>query len=85
MSVSGGNVAAFRVGKVENGRDFFAASGGQTNELLQLKAGLIYMPMSLNCSFSIRSCVPLPHAKLSGTTLRIDTRHHVNFLAKGLP
>jgi len=32
------------VQKVANGRGFFAA-GGETNELLQFKGGLIYLPM----------------------------------------
>ena len=55
------------------------AAGGQTNELLQFKGVLIYLPMFYNYdSFSIRSYKPLPHAKLSGTNPEIGTRR-VNF------
>jgi len=60
-----------------------AAGGGQTNEFLQFKLDLICLPM--NCgSFTIRSCRPLPHAKLSGTNPDIGTCH-VNLSFNRLP
>ena len=59
--------------KVENGQCFFAARG-QTTELLQFKIDLNRLSMVKNCgSFSVRSCRPLPHAKLSGTNPEIGT------------
>jgi len=65
--------------KAENSRAFFAA--GQTNEFLQFKGDLIYLPLFQNTGyFSIRSCRPLPHAKLSGANPEIGTRR-VDFSA----
>ena len=55
------------VEKVEHGREFFVAVG----LIDRFKQGL---PMFLHCgSFSISSCQLLPHAKISGTNLEIDT------------
>ena len=61
------------VGKVENGRVFFAVRG-QTNGLSQFKVDSICLSMLPHCgSFSIRPCGPLPYAKLSGTNPEIGT------------
>ena len=66
------------VGKVQNGRCFFAA-GGQTNGLSQFKVNSICLPIFPHCgSLSIGLHRPVPHAKLSGINLKIDTCR-VNF------
>ena len=67
------------VGRVGNGYAFCA--GGQANGFSQFKIDSICLPLFPNCgSFSIEPCRPLPHAKLSGTNLKIGS-YHVNFSA----
>jgi len=67
-----------RVRKDENSLVFFAV-GGQTNGFSQFKVDSICFPTFSHCgSFSIGPLRPLPHAKLSGTNLKIGTCR-VNF------
>jgi len=68
------NLVATIVRKVKTGHMFFAA-GGQTNGFSRVKVDSICFSMFPHCgSFIVgRTRRSLPHAKLSGTNLKIGT------------